>query len=234
MQKLIVLICILASSQAAFGQFSSKAKPQPTETRQQPQLQLSEFRSVGNTPYLVASITLRESRESSSKFGSSSPVSSSRWNSKVNYVFFDTQNDSAVALLPTNNALIISREECSESITSEDDLKPAVELASAKQPPSNRSTPTVVWNLVEYVAKDTDGDGEITTKDRHALGVADAGGRGFVEVIPNLGGIFSKKMLDANTLLVIHGSQDKQVAVRVDLSQRKIVSSKPLPNFGTQ
>ena len=212
MSKCCFLVVILLGSQVASGQGGSRVRSQPADNRPQPELKLSEFRSVGNTPFLVASMSHRESRNASSKFTSSSTVNSAKWGTTANYVFFDTTNDTAVTLLPNNDSLIISLDECREPAnpSSASISRKSIEFAAAERASPVHDSPHIIGHVVELVVRDTDGDGEVTAKDRHSLGIADACGRDFAEVIPNLGDIFVKKVLDANTLLVIHGSQAKQ------------------------
>lgn len=244
-RKCLLAVVVMCGSQTAFGQGFSKFGSRPAANRPsqeakppQPDLKLSSFHSVAGTPYLMASIT--NHGHGDEKFTNS--LSSSSWkggrSAVANYVFFDTTSDAATTLLPNNDALIVSMDSLTDEMGRNfSDRAPmrnveqtsAVETAHA----SRSSTATVRWHMVELVKADTDNDGELTSKDRHSLGIADANGFGFAEVISNLGQTFSQTMVDRETLLVIHGSQAKQVAVRIDLASRKVISSKPLPNFGT-
>ena len=182
----------------------------------------------------MASLTnVGDRGDSSTKFGSASS-SSSKF--VANYVFFDTTTDTAEAMFPKNDVRIISLIPLADAAILQEsgDRDRTIELVSARERPSTEAPLRIRWHAVEYVADDTDGDGELTEFDRHRLAITDAAGRGLVEVIPSLGEVFSRKMIDSDTLLVIHGSQEKQIAVRVDLSKRKIISAKPLPDFGAR
>jgi hypothetical protein len=200
-------------------------------------LTLSTFDSVAGTSFLMASITNHGHPDE--KFAKSLSSPSWKANTVANYVFFDTKNDATTTLLPNNDALIVSRDslpdEMGKNVSERAPICNVEQTSAIQTAHANcNSTATVRWHLVELVKADTDNDGELTSKDRHSLGVADANGLGFAEVIPNLGKVFSRTMVDSETLLVIHGSQAKQVAVRIDLAARKVLSSKPLPNFGTR
>ena len=186
----------------------------------------------------MASITNHGPRDESF----SKSLSSSSWkggrSAVANYVFFDTTSDAATTLLPNNDALIVSMDsltdEMGRNFSDRAPMRNVEQTSAVETAHASRSSPaTVRWHMVELVKADTDNDGELTSKDRHSLGIADANGFGFAEVISNLGQTFSQTMVDRETLLVIHGSQAKQVAVRIDLASRKVISSKPLPNFGT-
>jgi hypothetical protein len=154
-----------------------------------------------------------------------------------NHVFFDLTSDQATSLLPNNESLILSLRSLSygtDGGTKEYESPRRLKLTSAVEsaPQSNPEKDVVLWHAVVFVTTDTDGDGRLTRKDNHALGIADAGGRDFEKVIPNLGHVFSETMLDSETLHIIHGDQTKQVAARIDLPTRKVTSSNPLPDFG--
>jgi hypothetical protein len=235
LKSFVVFAVALVWGQSALAQGvlkllpTAESKPVSTNSSNraadEPKLKMSDFRGLPSTPYLIAKIQ----HDDDSK-GSFSKVSSGP-GGVVNYIFFDTTNDTATTLMPDNNRLIISFDSFSDSPVETESMlaKTSVEQASV----ATRNAYRGHWHVVEYVSVDTDRDGELTSKDRHALGIADAGGKGFTEVVANLGETFWKKV-DGNTLLLIHGSQAKQVAVRIDLQDRKIISSKVLPNFGTR
>lgn len=242
-RECLLMAVAMCGSQAAFGQSLSKFGSRPAANRPnqeaklpQPDLKLSSFNSVAGTPFLMATIT--NHGHGDEKFTKSLSSSSFRASTVANYVFFNTTSDAATTLLPNNDALIISMDALTDEMGRNfSDRAPMhnMEQTSAVQTAhaSRSSTATVRWHMVELVKADTDNDGELTSKDRHSFGIADANGLGFAEVIPNLGQVFSQTMVDHQTLLVIHGSQTKQIAVRIDLTGRKVISSKPLPNFGT-
>lgn len=241
MSRVLVLIALLAlCSEASAQRLFKGAAPVPGE-RKSPvkkspvnQFQLSHFQSVDGTPYLMASLTnVGERSDSSTKFSS---VSSGSSRFVANYVFFDTTTDTAEAMFPENDVRIVSLIPLSDAAILQEsgDRNRTIELVSARERPSTESPQRIRWHAVEYVADDTDGDGELTEYDRHRLAIADAAGRGLAEVIPNFGEVFSRKLIDSDTLLIIHGSQEKQISVRIDLPKRKIISAKPLPDFGAR
>lgn len=244
-RKCLLVAVVMCGIQTAFGQNLSKfgsrpATNRPNQEAKPPQLdlRLSSFHSVAGTPFLMAKITNYGQRDE--PFSKS--VSSGSWKGSAgagaNYVFFDTTSDAATTLLPNNDALIVSMDsltdEMGRNFSDRAPMRNVEQTSAVQTADANRSsTATVRWHIVELVKADTDNDGELTSKDRHSLGIADANGLGFAEIISNLGQVFSQTMVDRETLLVIHGSQAKQVAVRIDLASRKVISSKPLPNFGT-
>ena len=242
-RKCLLAVVVMCGSQTAFGQGLSKFGSRPAANRPsqeakppQPDLKLSSFHSVAGTPFLMATITNYGHRDES--FSKSLSSLSSKASTVTNYVFFDTTSDAATTLLPNNDALIVSMDsltdEMGRNFSDRAPIRKVEQTSAVQAADANRSsTARVHWHMVELVKADTDNDGELTSKDRHSLGIADANGLGFAEVIPNLGQVFSQTMVDRETLLVIHGSQAKQVAVRIDLASRKVISSKPLPNFGT-
>lgn len=238
-QRCLLLAMFVSVAQTAYGQSLSKFRSSTVTNRSQaeakkstPELRLSHFRSVTGTSFLVASLGRPDE-------GSFSKSVSARPPGTVNYVFFDLSDDTATTLLPTNESLILSLDALpNESGHFNQNRESPRELeftAAVELRPERVATQHAVrWHSVEYVTADTDADGELTARDRRSLGISDAGGRGFVEVIPNLGQVFSQTMIDSETLHIIHGSQAKQIAVRINLPSRKVTSSNPLPNFGTQ
>ncbi len=240
-RRCCVMLVICLSAPTAFGQGLLKFRPSSAANRPEnpirersSELRLSDFRPVTGTTFLVASLN-----DGSPSKGSAVSSSSSSGSGAIrNYVFFDLTTDNASPLLPNNETLILSLKPMTyQPEASGQDLETHQKLkltsAVVNDPGTSRGNTEVLWHAVELVAADTDGDGNLTSKDNHALGITDAGGRDFAMVIPNLGHIFSETMLDTETLHIIHGDQTKQVAVRINLPARKVASSNPLPEFGS-
>ncbi len=234
---------ILSFSVVASGQSLSKFRSKPAkgdatsdgrnaQESGHPKVLLGDFHPVTGTKFLRANLGA-DNKKISGSLSKAGITESLR-----NLVFFDTETDTATTLLPENHSVILSIDTLPERLIPRNSHPISVnevELISATGlTQSNNTTLSVRWHVIELVTADTDGDGVLTVEDRHSLGIADAGGRGFAEVISQLGHVFSRTMIDENTLLIIHGSQAKQVAVRVDLQTRKVITSKILPNFGTQ
>jgi hypothetical protein len=197
----------------------------PANTR----LHLSAFRPVAGTPALMASISEGEA--------GSRPSSVSAWPRPTvrNYVFCDLSSDELHAILPDNRSLVVSVRTLTtagKKFSTVSEVESSSESAEAL--PKEPSSQQVLWHLFEVVTADTNGDGQLTGKDRRALGVTDAFGRDYAVVVPSLDDVFAETLLDPQTLHLIHGSQAKQVAVRINLPQRQITSTKPLANLLAQ
>jgi hypothetical protein len=131
-----------------------------------------------------------------------------------NYVFFNKVDESSHRLLPVNDYLITT----------------TTSLPEGRQ--SQKETAAVQWFLYFLVKDDTDGDKGLTNKDQATLAVSDSGGIGCTEIIQNIEQVYGHTLRDASTLLVIYRSGGKNYTARVDLLNRKVLSTTELPALG--
>ena len=182
-------------------------KPEPpvvTKARPEEKRVLGYFRQVEGTSYLMAPVSSRSKGE----YGYESDKDAH------NYVFFNTANESTLTLLPNNDHLFVA----------------TVGLPEKRE--GNKEAPPVQWFLYGLVKSDTDGDKELTYKDRRSLAVSDAGGGGFKEVITDVEHVYGQTLGDANTLFVIYRKDSKKYVTRINLPSREVTSTKELPTFG--
>jgi len=162
---------------------------------------LGTFRPVEGTTYLMAPVTSQSEGE----------YSKSEYNNVHNHVFFNTVDESTRVLLPTDDYWILETKSLPE-----------------RQEDSDRQAPAIQWFLYFLVKFDTDGDRKLTHKDNRTLAVSDAAGDGFVEIIPDIEQIYGQALRDDKTLLVIFRTQSKKHVAKIDLPNKKIVSTKEL------
>lgn len=163
---------------------------------------LGSFRPVNGTKYLMAPITSEGKAEYfSSKEG---------YANTHNYAFFNLADESTRTLLPTNDYWITETKRFPE-----------------KEEASQQSAP-VQWFLYFLVKSDTDGDKKLTDKDNKTLAISDAGGDGYTEIISDVEAVYGQALSEANYLSVIYRSQSRKYVARIDLLNRKVVSTKEL------
>jgi hypothetical protein len=131
-----------------------------------------------------------------------------------NYVFLNTTDESTRQLLPTNDYMITNT------------IRFPEERQAQKEPMA------VQWFLYFLVKDDTDGDKKLTYKDHRTVAISDSGGWGYAEVIQNVEQIYGQVLRDANTLLVIYRSGSKKYIARVDLPNRKVVTTNEMTSPG--
>jgi hypothetical protein len=78
------------------------------------------------------------------------------------------------------------------------------------------------------VKSDTDGDKKLTYKDNKVLAISDAGGVGYTEIISDVEEVYGQADSEANSLYVIYRSQSRKYVAKIDLLNRKVVSTKEL------
>jgi len=162
---------------------------------------LGSLRPVSGSSYLMGPIESQTEGEYSSKGGS---------RSIHNYVFFNTADESVHTLMSTNDYWI------SETISFPETRE------------SNQKSEPVQWFLYFVVKEDTDGDKKLTYKDNRVVAVSDAAGMGFTELITDVEEVFGQAIRDSNTLFVLYRSKSKKNVARIDLPNRKVVSTNEL------
>jgi hypothetical protein len=124
-----------------------------------------------------------------------------------NYVFFNLADESTRILLPTSDYLITT----TTGLPEKDQY--------------NQQTATVQWFLYFVVKSDTDGDKKLTAKDHRVVAISDAGGVGYAEIIPEVDTLFGYALRDTSTLFVIYGNGLKRYETKIDLPNRKAIST---------
>jgi hypothetical protein len=167
---------------------------------------LGDFKPVEGTSYLMASIYSEAKIESSFKSGSH--------NNMHNQYFLNTQDESARQLLPTNDFVI------------ENTFRFPEENQNAKEPVA------VKWFLYHVIKDDTDGDAKLTHKDNRVLAISDSSGARCVELIKDVEHVYGHLLSDPDTLLIAYRSGSKKYSARLDLINRRVVSTRELSNLG--
>lgn len=177
---------------------------------------LESFQRVSGTPFLMAAIRSSAYYQRSSLASYSSGTSDAH-----NYVFLDMENQSFRRLLPTNDYLI-----------SEAAALPEASVRTQVKSAGDDDSVGVRWWLFDVVKQDTNRDGELDEKDLHTLGVSDAGGSGYTELIEGIRKQYGRALRDPDTLVVIYESGGVKRVSLIDLPKRAVISTKPLPDLG--
>jgi hypothetical protein len=95
-----------------------------------------------------------------------------------------------------------------------------------------KSERKVEWFLYSVVKTDTDGDKELSEKDKQTLAISDAIGVGFTEIIQDVDSLLGSAISESNRLLLIYKSAGKNYTSQIDLPSRKVLSTNELPPLG--
>lgn len=86
----------------------------------------------------------------------------------------------------------------------------------------------------EYVADDSNGDGQFTNDDYSNVGLTNPDGSGFVEVLHGVNRVLSYEMLDQQQLSIIYQKGAMVRVMRVSLNPIKSESDREIINVATQ
>lgn len=203
----------MACNRVPFGRRFSDNQAQATDPK--PDKALQAFKSIPGTPYLVANITqvkAGKSRVSSSEFYSR------KGGGIANLVFLDAGSLESHRLFDTNQYTILE----------------------AKQYPLGEQTPTQDAKKIKPTArfvyqvlkKDTNGDKYLDARDERTIGISDAFGKQYVEVLTDISQLLNLQALTGDRMLVVYVKNGTKMASILDLSQRKVVQTNALTKLG--
>jgi hypothetical protein len=196
-----LVVCLALNSIACQNTQQSAASAAPPRANAGSPRTLGGFKPIEGTTYLMAPISSQPKGEFLSK---------GNYDNTHNYAFLNTADESAHQLLPTNDYIV------AQTVRLPDEGR------------NEKGPAAVQWFLYFLVKDDTDADRKLTYKDHRTLAVSDAGGWGYTEIIQNVEEVYGHALRDANTLLVIYRSGSKKYVARVDLPNRKVVSTSDL------
>ncbi|WP_406698292.1 hypothetical protein V5E97_05475 [Singulisphaera sp. Ch08] len=179
---------------------------------------LEHFNRVPGAPFLMASIGSSADYQRSSLASYSTSASFTH-----NYVFLSLDNQSIRRLLPTNDHYISEAVALPEAL----DGRPAVDKAGTL------GREGVQWWLFDVVKQDTNLDGDFDGQDLHTLGVSDAGGSGYTELIEGITKHYGRTLRDPNTLVVVYESGGTKRVSLIDLPKRTVLSTTSFPDLGS-
>lgn len=214
-----VVLPLLALLILSACQLVSQSSGEPTnanaETDQSPNL--APFTPIYGTPYMLGEVYSTEAPYSFSS-GSERRVI-------YNYVFLDTTTLASHRLFSSNESLIINIRTYPEPPNPNDRWEP--------QP----TEPVVTqWIVYEVIQADTNGDGALNFEDAIAIGITDASGNDYAEVLTDFGRTFTMAYVDPNRLIVVSTASDDEsdakTAYAIDLQTRTVLASKPIIYLG--
>lgn len=206
---LLITLSSCAKQSASRGQNNNANSVKPEDRP----LRLTQFERIHGTRYLMAEISDTLSRDSSS-------ISSSGGNGNIrNLVFLDGESLDSHRLFDSNAYVILTTMQWPSDDKTRDSAAPIA--------------PTVAqWLVLQVLKNDTNGDGRLDISDQRTIGVTDAGGNGYAEVLSGLDQVLGVTMLSAGQVVIVYSRGDNRSASVIDLNNRKVVSTKALIDLG--
>jgi hypothetical protein len=186
----------------------------PAPTPQPVEKILSSFNPIKGTDYLMAGIisapVTRESSLNPLEWINSSSYSSYSSNT-YNYVFFNLSTEEYIRLLPANDYSIYQTSG----------------FPTLQYDPANpdQPAPTVEWWVYSVIKKDTNSDGRLDYEDKLTIGLSDAGGNGYTELIDNVDAILAQIYKDSSTMFIFYSADKKNYIAKIDPSTREVVTT---------
>jgi hypothetical protein len=176
-------------------------------------LRLAQFEQIHGTRYLMAEITEAQSRDS---------ISSSSYSGNGNtrnLVFLDGESLASHRLFDTSAYVILATTQY-PTHDKEGDSTPRSDAVVTQ------------WLVYQVLKADTNGDGRLDVSDQQTIGVTDASGSGYAEILSGIEANFGMTMLSADQVVVVYSQGGAKSATVIDLRNRKVVSTKALADLG--
>jgi hypothetical protein len=210
----ILLVSAMACTRTSVKTPTAAGGPSPTPSTKS----VGTFYPIDGTNYQLAAIETSYGESSGSGFDPRELFSYGRSNYSVhNYVFFDVDAETVAPLLPTNQQIILSMSGFPTPKTPVTPDEPKIPVA---------------WWLYTLVKADTNGDGQLSYQDKQTLGISDVGGKGYVEMIPDIDAMLASTYKSGDVLLVIYHAEAKYYLAHIDLPSRTVTKTTELPSFG--
>lgn len=186
---------------------------QASNQQEKPDKVLQPFESIAGTPYLVANIT-------QSDWGGSRSISSGSYKRGAgnihNLVFLDSGSLASHRLFKTNEYAILEAKQYSL-------------IAPNAQAKKNEKIARFVYQVFK---QDTNDDGYLGGADHRTIGISDAFGKQYVEVLTDISRLLNLKPLSANRLLAVYIKAGTKTASIIDLEQRVVVKTDAIATLG--
>lgn len=184
---------------------------------------LGQFECLAGTKFQIAAI------QSSNETGAYFSSGSSGYQSNIhNYLFMDVDKVSFTKLLDTNDLVITQTLKFHDSISKENPYED-----SNSQTKCSIDTPKVRW-LLYTIVKNTNKNSAIDFNALKTIAISDAEGKNYTELISNVRDVYGQSYQpELDRLIIIYRSDGVKKASIVDLSTRKVISTKLLPDLGT-
>jgi len=211
---LLALACISLASCGKRTDFRGQTSNSNNIRPEDRQLRLGQFRQIHGTNILMAEITGALSR------GSLSSSSDSGSGNTRNLVFVSGESLDSHRLFNTNEYVIFAATEY-----------PINDKVNGS--PVRSDELVTKWLVYTVLKSDTNGDGRVDASDQRTIGVTDASGSGYAEVLSGIDENFGMTMLNTGQVVVVYTRGGVKSATVIDLENRKIVSTKALADLGS-
>ncbi|MEO0376594.1 MAG: hypothetical protein AAF329_18625 [Cyanobacteria bacterium P01_A01_bin.17] len=191
----------------------SDGTAQASDKEEKPDRVLQPFESIAGTPYLVANIT--QADWGGSRSGSSGSYKRGAGDIH-NLVFLDSGSLASHRLFETNQYNILEAKQ--------------YPLSNAN--PQAKKEEKIARFVYQVFKQDTNEDDYLGGADHRTIGISDAFGKQYVEVLTDISQLLNLKPLSSNRLLAVYVKAGQKTASIIDLEQRVVVKTDAIATLG--
>jgi hypothetical protein len=228
--KLSLVAIVVMVTGCSKPQVSATANPEvavsttPVPLAAPKEVWMTQFEQLNGTPYLYAPIYVAEWEQKSIikqiKSGSYDDRKGYGESDIRNYMFIHRDNLSASKLLTNNSSRILELEQIGEP------FPPTKSNPNPVGGASGIKTVKSLWYV--RAVGDTNGDKLLSDSDRKQIGISDAAGANYTEIIKDIDKILLVSRTGVDRRLVIYTSGKKRFVAKIDIPTR-VATIKELP-----
>jgi hypothetical protein len=215
--RMMVLSSILLLSCSSQDPRVQQSNGSPANAKKESSLTLTPFQQIQGTPYLLAQLS---DLNSESRW-STSYQSEDRAGHTRNLVFLNAGSLASHRLFDTNAFRIVN----------------TIQYPHQKTNVSSQSTPTAnesvtQWIVYQVLKQDTNNNGKLDQDDHLTIGISDAAGKQYQEVLTGVSQFLGETMVAPGKLVIVYTQDGVKRASIVDLKSQKIAATKAIVDLG--
>ncbi|MDR3576474.1 MAG: hypothetical protein P4L50_21625 [Anaerolineaceae bacterium] len=193
---------------------------------------LGNFHTIAGTTYLYAEVSQRPTTRSGLGNIISSISSSEDYGSTTNLVFLNTKTLDSHKLFAANDQTILDVQQFPDpNAGAEYTTAQAQPVQPAQASAANPAT-VVQWLVYQIAPKDTSQPSAANTNLPFSIGVSDASGNGYQELLSGLKNLYAMSMINNTQLLVVYDKNKVKSASILDLDKKTVSASNPIVDLG--
>ena len=170
---------------------------------------LAPFTILEGTPYKLGAVVELEGKSSGYESFSSKGDSSRGYPKQFNYIFLNTQTKESVKLLPKSDSLFTR-----------------LEKIGKKNPKGEFTKVDAIWYEVIK-----DGSKKSDDRAKSTIATSTVSGTNYTELIPQVDRVLNTFQSGETKILMVYELNKKYFIAELDLTARKVIETKELPNL---
>ena len=224
-------LLLLLFSACAIGSTSTLRSENTAATQAVSSQYLGDFQPIAGTNYQLAQISQKPEAAGVGNLVSSLS-SREDYGNISNLVFLDAKTLSSHELIAGNDQIILSVRQFPDPENGPGSPALQAQPAQPVQPAPVTQNIVVQWLVYQVIQKKAGEPGILKADLPFSIGVSDAGGNGYQELLSGLTKTYGISQINDQQLLVVYTKNNVKSASILDLAKRSVTATNPLIDLG--